>query len=214
MRKMKLKSNQLNETIKINLVTIENPKEDKIGLTLSLKEQEELTKLLKEFPELFAWSYEDMPRIDPDIVQHRIPTLPEIKLVKQKLRRMKPEWMLKIKEEVVKQLKAGFIKAVSQTNWVANVVPIPKKDGKVKICVDFKDLNRACLKDDFPIPQIEMLVNNTTGSALMSFMDGFSGYNQILMAPEDMTKTTFVTEWGIYYYTVMPFGLKNASATY
>jgi hypothetical protein len=183
-----------NETIKINLGTLENPKEDKIGSTLSLEEQEELTKLLKEFPEVFAWSYEDMPRIDPDIVQRRIPTLPNIKLVKQKLRRMKPEWMLKIKEEVVKQLKVGFIKAVSQTNWVANVVPIPKKDGKVKICMDFRDLNRACLKDDFPIPQIEMLVNNTTGSALMSFMDGFSGYNQILMAPEDMTKTTFVTE--------------------
>jgi hypothetical protein len=82
------------------------------------------------------------------------------------------------------------------------------------MCVDFKDLNRACPKDDFPLPHIDVLVDNTTGSALMSFMDGFSGYNQILMAPEDMTKTTFVTEWEIYCYTVMPFGLKNAGATY
>jgi hypothetical protein len=73
-----------------------------------------------------------MPRIDPDIVQHRIPTLPEVKPVKQKLRRMKLEWMLKIKKEVIKQLKAGFIKAVNQTGWVANVVPVPKKDGKVR----------------------------------------------------------------------------------
>jgi hypothetical protein len=196
------------------LGTLENPKEVKIGSTLSLEEQEELTKLLKEFPEVFAWSYEDMPRIDSDIVQHRIPTLPEVKLVKQKLCCLKPEWMLKIKEEVIKQLKAGFIKTVSQTNWVANVVPIPKKDGKVRMCVDFRDLNKACSKDDFPLPHIGMLVDNTARSALMSFMDGFSRYNQILMAPEDITKMTFVTEWGIYCYTVMPFELKNAGTMY
>ncbi len=80
-----------NETIKVNLGTSENPKEVKIGLTLSSKEQEELTKLLKEFPKVFPWSYEDMPGIDPDIVQHWIPTLPEVRPVKQKLQRMKPE---------------------------------------------------------------------------------------------------------------------------
>jgi hypothetical protein len=127
---------------------------------------------------------------------------------------MKPEWMLKIKEEVVKQLKAGFIKAVSQTDWLTNMVPVPMKDRKVIMCVDFRDLNRACPKDDFPLPQIDVLVDNTVRSALMSFMDGFSRYNQILMAPEDMSKTTFVTEWGIYCYTIMPFGLKNVGATY
>ena len=154
--------------------TLENPKEVKIGLTLSSEEQKELIKLLKEFL----------------------------------------EWMLKIKEEVVKQLEARFIKTVSQTDWVANVVPVRKKDGKIRMCVDFRDLNRACPKDDFPLPHIDVLVDNTVGSALMYFMDGFLGYNQILMAPEDMTKMTFMTEWGIYCYTVMPFGLKNASATY
>jgi hypothetical protein len=106
---------------------------------------------------------------------------------------MKPEWILKIKEEVVKQLKAGFIKAVSQTDWVANIVPVPKKDRKVKMCIGFRDLNRACPKDYFPLPHIDGLVDNTVGNALMSFMDGFSGYNQILMAPEDMMETTFVT---------------------
>ena len=97
---------------------------------------------------------------------------------------------------------------------MANVVPVPKKDGKVKMCVDFRDLNKACSKDDFPLPHIDMLVDNTAGSAFMSFMDDFSGYNQILMAPEHMTKTTFMIEWGIYYYTIMPFRLKNADITY
>ena len=74
---------------------------------------------------------------------------------------MKPEWMLEIKEEVIKQLKVGFIKAVSQTDWLTNMVPVPKKDGKVIMCMDFRDLNRACPKDDFPLPQIDVLVDNT-----------------------------------------------------
>ena len=74
---------------------------------------------------------------------------------------MKPEWMLEIKEEVIKQLKVGFIKVVSQTDWLTNMVPVPKKDGKVIMCMDFRDLNRACPKDDFPLPQIDVLVDNT-----------------------------------------------------
>ena len=93
-------------------------------------------------------------------------------------------------------------------------MPVPKKDGKVRMCMDFRDLNKACPKDDFTLPHIDVLVDNTAGSSLMSLMDGFSGYNQIKMAPRDMTKTTFTTEWGIYCYTVMPFGLKNVGATY
>ena len=82
------------------------------------------------------------------------------------------------------------------------------------MCVHFRDLNKACPKDDFSIPHIDILVDNTAGSALMSFMDGFLGYNQIKMAPKDMTKTTFTIEWGIYCYIVMPFGLKYAGVTY
>jgi len=111
-------------------------------------------------------------------------------------------------------LKVGFIKPIHQAEWIANVMPAPKKDGKVMMCVDFKNLHNACPKDDFPLPYIDALVDNTTSSTLMYFMDGFSGYNQIKMAPKDMDKTTFTTEWGIYYYTVMPFGLKDARATY
>ena len=97
---------------------------------------------------------------------------------------------------------------------MANVVPVPKKDGKVRVCVDFRDLNKASLKDDFPLPHIDLLVDSTTDHSIMSFMDGFSGYNQILMALEGMEKKTFITEWGTYCYKVMPFGLKNARATY
>ena len=104
---------------------------------------------------------------------------------------MRTECLLKIKEESTKQLKVGFIKPVHQDEWIANVVPLLKKDGKVRMCVDFRDLNKAFPKDDFPLPHIDILIHNTAGSAFLSFMDGFSGYNQINMAPKDMIKTTF-----------------------
>ena len=103
---------------------------------------------------------------------------------------------------------------VNYQEWLANVVPVPKNDGKVRMCVDFRDLNKANPKDDCPLPHIDVLVENTAGHALLSFMDGFSGYNQIKMAPEDMEKISFITPWGTYCYKVMPFGLKNAGATY
>ena len=120
----------------------------------------------------------------------------------------------KIKAEVMKQFDAGFMAVTSYPQWVANIVPVPKKDGKVRMCVDYRDLNRASPKDDFPLPHIDILIDNTAQHKVFSFMDGFSGYNQIKMAPEDMEKTTFVTQWGTFCYKVMPFGLKNAGATY
>ncbi|KAA3464785.1 RNA-directed DNA polymerase (Reverse transcriptase), Ribonuclease H-like protein [Gossypium australe] len=97
---------------------------------------------------------------------------------------------------------------------VANVFPVPKKDGKVQMCVDYWDLNKASPKDNFPLPHIDTLVDNTACYSLFSFMDGFSGYNQIKIHPEDMEQTTFITLWGTFCYKVMPFGLKNAGATY
>ena len=121
---------------------------------------------------------------------------------------------MKIKEEVQKQIDAGFLVTSTYPQWVANIVPVPKKDGKVRMCVDYRDLNKASPKDDFPLPPIDMLVDNTAKFNVFSFMDGFSGYNQIKMAPEDMEKTTFITPWGTFCYRVMPFGLKNARATY
>ncbi|GAU40822.1 hypothetical protein TSUD_398050, partial [Trifolium subterraneum] len=163
---------------------------------------------------MFAWSYQDMPGLDTDIVMHRLPLRPECPPVKQKLRRTRPDMALKIREEVKKQFDAGFLEVAKYPQWVANIVPVPKKDGKVRMCVDYRDLNRASPKDDFPLPHIDVLVDNTAQYSVFSFMDGFSGYNQIKMSPEDMEKTTFITPWGTFCYKVMPFGLKNAGATY
>ena len=92
----------------------------------------------------------------------------------------------KIKEEVQKQLDANFLKVINYPPWIANIVHVPKKDGKVRMCMDYRDLNRASPKDDFHLPHIDVLVDNTAHSKVFSFMDGFSGYNQIKMAPEDI----------------------------
>ncbi|XP_050877297.1 uncharacterized protein LOC127081051, partial [Lathyrus oleraceus] len=183
-----------------------------IGPHASIKER--LIKLLHEYVDVFAWSYQDMPGLDTDIVVHKLPLQPDCPPVKQKLRRARPDMALKICDEVKRQFDAGFLAVAKYPQWVANIVPVPKKDGKVRMCVDYRDLNKASPKDDFPLPHIDTLVDNTAKFAVFSFMDRFSGYNQIKMDPEDMEKTTFITPWGTFCYKVMPFGLKNAGATY
>ena len=198
----------------INLGTEDAKREIKIGVALEDNVKKGLIELLQEYVDIFAWSYQDMPGLDTDIVVHRLPLKEGCPPVKQKLRRTRPEMAVKIKEEVQKQLDAGFLAVTNYPPWVANIVPVPKKDGKVRMCVDYRDLNRASPKDDFPLPHIDVLVDNTAQFSVFSFMDGFSGYNQIKMAPEDMEKTTFITPWGTFCYKVMPFGLKNAGATY
>ncbi|KAK8694476.1 hypothetical protein V6N13_072027 [Hibiscus sabdariffa] len=196
------------------LGTEEEKRKVKIGTTISADTRQNLIKLLQEYIDVFAWSYQDMPGLDEDIAMHRLPIKPECKPVQQKLRRMKPEMLLKIRDEVKKQFDAGFLQAVTYSDWVANIVPVPKKDEKVHMCIDYRDLSRASPKDNFPLPHIDTLVDNTAGHSYFSFMDGFSGYNQIKMFPDDMNKTMFVTLWGTFYYKVMPFGLKNAGAIY
>ena len=119
-----------------------------------------------------------------------------------------------IAEEVRKLLEAGFIQEVYYPDWLVNVVMVKKPNGKWRMCVDFMDLNRACLKDSYPLPRIDTLVDSTARHELLSFMDAFSGYNQIKMKEEDQEKTSFVTSQGLFCYKVMSFGLKNVGATY
>ena len=178
----------------IDFGVLDLPREIKIGLSLPPDERSGLIDLLRSYLDVFSWSYEDMLGLDPTIVQHHLPILPHARSVKQKLRRLHPQRSLQVKEEIQKQLSVGFLLVVEYPEWLANVVPVPKKDGKVRVCVDFRDLNKANPKDDFPLPHIDMLADSTAGHPMFSFMDGFSGYNQILMAPKDMEKTSFITE--------------------
>ena len=106
-------------------------------------------------------------------------------------------------------LEANFIREVYYPDWLANVVIVKKANGKWKMCVDFTNLNKACPKDSYPLPRIDTLVDSTTRHQLLSFMNAFSGYNQIKMDEVDQEKTSFVTSQGLFCYKVMPFGLKK-----
>ncbi|GAU47368.1 hypothetical protein TSUD_403710 [Trifolium subterraneum] len=119
-----------------------------------------------------------------------------------------------IEEETQKLANAKFIREVKYPTWLANVVMVKKASGKWRMCTDYTDLNKVCPKDAYPLPSIDQLVDNASGYGLLSFMDAYSGYNQIRMHPEDEEKTAFMTDRANFCYKVMPFGLKNAGATY
>ena len=173
-----------------------------------------LTHFLKQNKDVLAWKQADMGGIDPAIITHRLNVRSSFKPVKQKRRSFAPERQKAINEEVAKLLQAGAIREVEYPEWLANVVLVKKENGKWRLCIDFTDVNRACPKDSFPLPRIDLIVDATAGHELLSSMDAFSGYNQINMDPDDQEKTSFVTRQGTYCYRVMPFGLKNAGATY
>ena len=150
-----------------------------------------------------------MPGIDPEIIMHQLQVDPSHQPTRQKRRKFALERDIIINEEVRNLLEEGFIREVQYPEWLANVVVVKKKNGKWRVCINSTDLNKSCLKDPFPLPHIDKLVDATVGHQLMSFMDAFSSYNQILMHPEDQEKASFFTSRGIYCYKVMPFGLKT-----
>ena len=157
-----------------------------------------LTQFLKHSKDVFAWKQADMGGIDPTVITHRLNASPYFKPVKQKRRSFGPERQKAINEEVEKLLQAGAIREVEYPEWLANVVLVKKANGKWRLCIDFIDINKACPKDSFPLPRIDLIVDATAGHELLSFMDAFSGYNQISMDPDDQEKTSFVTAQGTY----------------
>lgn len=152
--------------------------------------------LLKEYRDVFALSYDEMP------------------VLSKQLGSLVTTSNSRLKKEIEKLLEAGFIKSYVHATWLANIVPVRKKNGQIHKCVDFRDLNKVCPNDDFPLPNLDMLIDFTANHKMFSFMDGFSGYNQIKMDMEDAKKRAFRTLFGNFYFTIMLFRLKNAEATY
>nr|AAR06299.1 putative gag-pol protein [Oryza sativa Japonica Group] len=164
--------------------------------------------------DIFAWKPSDMPGIPREVIEHSLHVKEDTKPIKQRLRRFAQDMKDAIKEELTKLLAAGFIKEVLHPDWLANPVLVRKKTGQWRMCVDYTDLNKSCPKDPFGLPRIDQVIDSTAGCELLSFLDCYSGYHQIRLKESDCLKTSFITPFGAYCYITMPFGLKNAGATY
>nr|ABA99910.2 retrotransposon protein, putative, unclassified [Oryza sativa Japonica Group] len=151
--------------------------------------EDALVSFLRANADVFAWRPADMPGVPREVIEHRLAVRPGAR-------------------------PAGFIREVIHPEWLANPVVVPKANGKLRMCIDYTDLNKACPKDPYPLPRIDQIVDSTAGCDLLCFLDAYSGYHQIRMAREDEEKTAFITPIGTYCYTTMPFGLKNAGPTF
>jgi hypothetical protein len=138
---------------------------------------------------------------------------PSVRPKKQWLRKMSDKKTEAAKVEVHRLLEAKFIEPVAYPTWLTNVVMV-QKSGKWRMCIDFTSLNKACPKDNFPLPRIDKIVDSAAGCEVMSLLDCFSGYHQIYMKEEDKASTSFITPFGTYCFIRMPEGLKNAGSTF
>ena len=120
----------------------------------------------------------------------------------------------RIKEEIDKLKEVEFIYEIEHTDWVSPIVVVLKKNGKLRVCVNLKKVNATTIRDNYPLPIIEHVLERVARKEAYSFLDGFSRYNQVSIELKDQHKTAFATEWGIFAYRVMPFGLTNAPATF
>ncbi|XP_075633755.1 uncharacterized protein LOC142606256 [Castanea sativa] len=152
---------------------------------LTPKEGEGYLKRVEEYKDVFGWTYKEMPRLNPSIALHHLAVKKSVRPVKQAQRCFRSKLIPQIETKVNKLIEASFIYEVQYPEWIAKIVLVKKKNGQIRVCVDFRDLNNACPKDDFPLPITEVMVDATTGHEALSFIDGSSGYNQIQMNPKD-----------------------------
>jgi len=182
----------------VNLGTADKPKFVKLSKALSPEVKEKYVNFLSEFSDVFAWDYSDLKVYDKNIIQHTIPIKPDQKPFRQKLRRINPKLLPSIEKEVNRLYKAGIIVPIRFFDWISNLVPVCKKTGEIRLCIDFQNLNKASLKDNYPLPKMDHILQRVVGATRMSLLDGYSGYNQILVHEKDQEKTSFTTPWGTF----------------
>jgi hypothetical protein len=185
-----------------------------IGGSLSDKGKAAVCALLQKNLSIFAWEPKHMTGVPRSITEHKLQIRQGYPPIRQKKRGQAPDRAKVILEEVHKLVEAGIMCEVYYHDWLSNPVMVKKSDGSWRMCVDFTDLNKACPQDCYPLPEIDWKVESLCGYPLKCFLDAYKGYHQIQMAVEDEEKTAFHTSQGVYCYTKMPFGLKNAGATY
>jgi hypothetical protein len=210
--KARLQSNDGTKTVPLDPVT---PKQTVIiSEDLTLQDEEKLISCLSRNKDVFAWSALDLVGVSHTVIKQSLGIDPSVRPKKQRLRKMSDEKKEAAKAEVHRLLEANFIEPVAYPTWLANVVKVQKKSDKCRMCIDFTSLNKACPKDNFPLPRIDKIVDSATGCEVMSLLDCFSGYHQIYMKEEDKANTSFITPFGTYCFIRMPEGLKNAGSTF
>nr|GEZ80879.1 reverse transcriptase domain-containing protein [Tanacetum cinerariifolium] len=185
-----------------------------IGGMLSEKGRTELCSILKKNLDIFAWQPSDITGVPRSVAEHQLNIREGYSPVRQKKRGQAPERAKAIQAEVQKLVEAGIMREVYYHDWLSDLVMVKKHNGSWRMCVDFTDLNKACPQDCYPLPKIDWKVESLCGYPFKCFLDAYKGYHQIQLAELDEEKTAFHTRQGVYCYTKMPFGLKNAGATY
>ncbi|CAN6685961.1 unnamed protein product [Malus baccata var. baccata] len=203
-----------------------------VSSSLTAIEEEKLIRVLKEHKTAIGWTLANIRGISPTTCMHRILLEEGDKPTREAQRRLNPPMMEVVKNEIIKLLDCGVIYPISDSCWVSPVQCVPKKSGVTvvknaenelvptriqtgwRVCIDYRKLNATTRKDHFPLPFIDQMLERLAGHSCYCFLDGYSGYNQIVIAPDDQEKTTFTCPFGTFAYRRMPFGLCNAPATF
>jgi len=182
----KPKMQPLNSDIEeCNIGTEENSKMIKLSKTLPPDQKLKYVELFKEFQDVFAWSYEDLKFYDTSVIQHTIPLKENQKPFKKKLRGVNPVLLALIEKEIKRMYEVGIIVPIRFSEWMSNLVPTRKKTGEIRLCVDLRNVNKVSLKDHYPLPKMDHILQRVVGASRISLLDGFSGFNQILVHLDD-----------------------------
>jgi hypothetical protein len=184
-----------------------------IGTEVSTEEEDQLLQFLHQNQDVFAWSKSDLTGVHRSVIEHAPNTNPKVKPKLQRQQPMSDDRVKSAEAEVQKLLDARIIREVQYPVWVSNVVMVPKKNGNMRMCIDFTELNKACPKDPYPLPRIDIIIDQAAGCEMLSLLDCFSAYHQVWMRREDEAKTGFTTPFGIFCFIRMPEGLRNAEPT-
>ena len=215
----------ITQTFKVCFLRPEKAKPIIISVALTELEEHKLLEILRKYKEVIAWSIEDLKEISPSICMHKILLEDNAKTFIEHQRRLNLVMKEVIRKEVLKWLNAGFIYAISDSPWVSPVHVVPKKGGFTvirnennelipirivtgwRVCIDYKKLNTAIRKDHYPLPFIDQMLDRLAEHPHYCFLDGYSGYNRISIAPKDQEKTTFTCPYGTFSFRMMPFRL-------
>jgi hypothetical protein len=191
----------------INIGDGKTPRPPFVNKTLGTDPRNEMIGLLKEYSDCFAWNYTEMSGLSREIVEHRLPIKSSFRPFKQKTRTFRLDLLPRIKDKIHQLVEANFIRPCRYAEWVSNIVPVEKESGKHRVCIDFRNLNRATPKDEYPMPIADTLINNASGNRIISFLDGNVGYNQTFMAEEDASKMACICPGfiGLFEWVVMTF---------